>query len=178
MNRFVKAADDRLAIDSNDKWAIEVKGRLLGINDLVAEEALLHKSCSTKFLNFRDLRTEQGGGRKIDEDCEALLSKLCDWLDNEMEHNLFTLDQVHEKMRSLDQTADKSLAYSKRYLKEKLKQKYDDAIYFTSQERRANVLCFKDATANIIRDYHNDIGDVEKQESSKLQLNLSKTTLH
>ena len=37
MNRFVKAASDRLAIDSNDKWAIEVKGRLLGINDLVAE---------------------------------------------------------------------------------------------------------------------------------------------
>ena len=34
MNRFVKAADDRLAIDSNDKWAIEVKGHLLGINDL------------------------------------------------------------------------------------------------------------------------------------------------
>ena len=168
MNRFVKAADDRLAIDSNDKWAIEVKGRLLGINDLVAEEALLHKLCSTKFLNFRDLRTEQGGGRKIDEDREALLIKLCDWLDNEMEHNLFTLDQVHEKMRSLDQTADKSLAYSKRYLKEKLKQKYDDAIYFTSQERQADVLCFKDASANIIRDYHNDIGDDEKQESSKL----------
>ena len=144
---------------------------------LVAEEALLHKLCSTKFLNFHDLSTEQGGGRKIDEDRKALLSKLCDRLDNEMEHNLFTLDQVHEKMRSLDQTADKSLAYSKRYLKEKLKQKYDKAIYFTSQERQADVLCFKYATANIIRDYHNDIGDDEKTRIIKTAVKLIKNDI-
>ena len=54
MEQFLKTADNRLALDSNDTWAISVKGRLSGINDIVSEEALLHKKCSTKFLNFRN----------------------------------------------------------------------------------------------------------------------------
>ena len=135
---------------------------MLGINDLVSEEALLHKVCSTKFLNFRNLSVQEGG-RKVDDDRQRLLGKLFEWLDKEMENNLFTLDEVHEQMIKLDTTADKSLVYAKRYLKEKILQKYGSQVYFTSQERRKDVLCFKDSTANIIREYHENKSDNDEK---------------
>ena len=37
----------------DDKLAIEVKGRLMGMKDLVAKEVLLHKRCNTIFFSER-----------------------------------------------------------------------------------------------------------------------------
>ena len=152
-----------------------MKGRLSGIIDLVSAETVLHKLCSTKFYDMRSLSSEMGSGRRIDEDRENLVKKLSAWLDENMEHQLYTLEEVYQKYPSFDTTEGKSLSYTKRYLKSKLKEMYGDSIYFTNQERRADVLCFKDTTANIIREYHkNDgIGD-EKTKIIKAAVKLLK----
>ena len=158
--RLIDTANTRLNRNSNDRWALDVKGRLLGINDLVAEEALLHKRCNSNFSCGGTQTPEGKIGRKRDNERLELFNEFCDWLDKQMEHRLFTLDQLHEKLFSLDKTPNKDLAYTKRYLKEKLLEIYEDQLYFTSQERRSNVLCFKDATATIIREHQeNNEGD-------------------
>ena len=109
------------------------------MNDLVVEETLLHKRCNT---------TDGVGGRKQDDFRLELFDELCTWLETELEHSLFTLEQVHQKM---DQSPNKSLVYSQKHLRNMLVDIYQEKMYFTSQKRRTDVLCFKHMSASIIR---------------------------
>ena len=140
----MKTVEERLSKNLDDKWAIEVQGRLMGMNALVAE-VLLHKLCNTNFFSERGNQHSEGDrGRKADEGRVKLFKELCIWFEEEMEDNLFTLDQLHEKLVSFDKTLDKTLANTKRYLKQMLEEHFKERMYFTSKERRTDVLCFKD----------------------------------
>ena len=101
-----------------------------------------------------------------------LFKELCNWLEEEMEGNLFTLDQLHEKLLSFDKTPDKALAYTKRYLKQMCEEHFKERMYFTSQERRTAVLCFKDVTASIIQEHHNNKEDHDKTKIIKSAVKL------
>ena len=71
-------------------------------------------------------------------------------MDEELEHNVTTLAEIHMKMLELDPTEDKSLAYGRRYLKTKLQEHYRESLYFTSDERREDIVCLKDTTKEIL----------------------------
>ena len=129
------------------------------MNDLVAEEALLHKRCNTNFSRGSSFNTYGADGRKQDDFQLEFFDELCTWLETELEHSLFTLEQIHQEMISMDKYPDKSLVYSKKHLRNMLVDKYQEKMYFTSQERRTDVPCFKDMSVSIIKEYHDNTED-------------------
>ena len=142
--KLLETAEKRMSIDPGDTWAIQVKGRLISMNDLVAEEAQLHKQCNRNFSCGNSFNTDGTGGRKQDDFLLELFDELCTWLETELEHSLFALEQIHQKMISMDKSPEKSLVYLKKHLRNMLVDRYQEKMYFTSQERRTDVLCVKD----------------------------------
>ena len=167
-------AEKRILIVPGDKWAIQVKGRLISMNDLVAEEALLHKRCNTNFSRGSSFNTDGAGGRKQDDFQLELFDELCTWLETELELSLLTLEEIHQKMISMDKSPDKTLAYSKKHLRNMLVDRYQEKKYFTSRERRTAVLCFKDMSASIIREYHDNNEDRDKRKIINTPVKLIK----
>ncbi len=111
-------------------------------------------------------------GRKVVEERETLFHKLCEYLELEVEHGVMTLAQVHEVLQQLDPTSDKSLAYSKKWLKKKLQEKYNETMYFASQNGLQDVICFKDRTSTILREHHANL-----QQSGEEKSQIIKTAL-
>lgn len=109
----------------------------------------------------------------MNEERDMLFEDLCAWLEDSTEHGLHTLNEVYYKYCEMDQTDDKSLVYTKRYLKKKLEEKYCDNIYFTNEERRADILCFKDQTNRILRQHHEHL----KQSPTDEKDHIIKTAL-
>ena len=96
------------------------------MNDFVAEEALLHKRCNTKFSGGSSFNTDGVGGRKQYDFRRKLFDELRTWLETELEHSLFTLGQIHQKMISMDESPGISLVYSKKRLRNILVDRYHE----------------------------------------------------
>ena len=104
-------------------------------------------------------------------------------MDKRAEHGLFTLGSLHGKLESLVRENDEiEDCYSRKYLKLKLLEKYRDTIYFTNEEKRSDVLCFKDKCNQILRDYSkNEFKSIEDQKidfltaAAKILINDVKT---
>ena len=93
-------------------------------------------------------------GRSTDGDKEKTFNLLCQWIDQKAEHGVFTLEFLHCKLQSfVDENDGTKDCYTRKYLKVKLLHQYKESIYFTNEERRADVLCFKDKCNQILRDY-------------------------
>lgn len=114
---------------------------------------------------FHFLYQDGGAGRKVDVEREVLFCRLCSWLESELEEGVLTLNDVYIRYIGLDESPDKSVVYSKRYLKEKLIAKYKESLYFTSQERRTDILCFKDQTNNILRQHHKHLQQTDDEKT-------------
>ena len=72
---------------------------------------------------------------------------LCHWLEVEGGTELFTLSELHEKMKEL---ASGSEVYTIKRLKQKLLYHYKDVIFFAEVKGHHNVVCFRNMAKHII----------------------------
>ncbi len=136
-----------------DLWASEVQGRLHSCIDLVAEEAVYHVNCFSRFTLQKQktdtISTAKTQGRPKDQVMLQWFEMLCQWLEYEAGAELYTLSELHAKMVEF---AAGSEAYSIKRLKQKLQEHYNEFVFFAEIEGRSNVLCFKNMVKYIINE--------------------------
>ena len=136
-----------LALHRGDEWGLEVLGKLEACNDLVAEEACYHIDCYNNFRYFNKKSSNPlKRGRPENKYSSNAFDKTCSWLEATCE--ILTIDEIFQKMCELGG----NLHYTKKTLREKLKQRYSDRIYFTGKDgRNSEKVCFKDMSDFIIK---------------------------
>ena len=108
-----------------DEWASEVKRRVINCIDLV-QEARYHDDCRKRFTEAeKDKSSIRPRGRPKGLTEENNFEMLCQWLETEGE--LYSLVELHDKMKEFAQSDD---IYSRKWFKTKIKEKYDDMIFF------------------------------------------------
>lgn len=130
----------------SDEWGLKVQSRLQSCNDLVAEEAIYHKNCFTKFFKINRVSTP---GRPCDYKKKETFEVLCQWLEVNDEE-LLTIQDVVIKAKSL--IPNNNDVYSEKWLKEKLKLRYGDHIQFCEVLGKRNVICWKEMANYIVNE--------------------------
>ena len=136
------------ARERDDEWGKAVLGRLESCNDLVAEEAIYHLACMTKFRLKRSSTKQRG--KPVDKILHESFNSVCEWLEREGDCELHTIAEIQERMRG--ECKGQYAAYSPRYMKKKLKERYNDHVYFAEIACVSNVVCFKEMANYIIKE--------------------------
>lgn len=155
--------------ERDDEWGLQVKGRLQDCVDLVAVDAVYHKYCHTVFMSGKKAPPAITGekGRRGRPECQEMNTaflELCEWLERSPDNNLYSLDELCQKMKELTENDE---VYSPKRLKQRLEEKYEKYIVFAEIQGKKNVVCFREMSNYLINskwyeDRKKDICD-EKQ---------------
>ena len=162
-----------------DEWAISVQRRVLDCHDLIAAEARYHESCYRNFVLGRASRDEthhqSTAGRPADENCLYFFDQVCEWLEKEGE--LRSLEEIYVEMVEVAGSAEK--VYSKRWLKRKLKEKYQDHIFFSEINGKNDIVCFQNMVGYLVNDkWFLDRKKDIKEEAERIVLTAAKIILN
>ena len=134
------------AQERKDELGRVVLERLESCIDLVATDALYHLDCAT---NFR-LKTKQQSikkGRPVDTGMKESFEAICHWLECESETEIYSVEYLYQKM-----TKESITSYSKKTFRAKLKERFQDHVYFVeSLGSKGELVCFTGMADFIIR---------------------------
>ena len=161
---FIKTLTE-LCESRDDKWAEEVSVRLAGCSDLVAEEAIYHTSCMNRFRLW--VPSENQRGRPVDQSMMENFKRICIWLEEEGDSELYTIQEILEKMKEL---AGDTPCYSIKHLRRKLTEYYKEHIFFAKLPGKSDLVCFRDMASFLL----NKLRKMEKQTSNDIIVTAAK----
>ena len=133
------------AQERNDDCGKSVLGRLESCDELAAEEAVYYATCMTKCRLTRS--RDNSKGKPMDKVLLESFENVCEWLESEGDCDLHTLKELQQKMKDINGKD----SYSSVYLKKKLKERYNDHVYFSELSGQADVICFREMANYIIK---------------------------
>ena len=146
--------------ERKDKRSEEICKKLLNIHDLVAAEGRYHKKCKSNFY-VGPLKSTETPGRPKNLTCIDNFNAVCEWLEGEAE--IHTLSEVYKKM--IEITGSEDYAYSQKWLKKNLKDKYAECIVFVQAEGNATKVCLRNMVNYLVTEewYNQRMKDTEDE---------------
>ena len=131
---------------------------------LVAAEARYHHRCNRAFISPRDNSLP---GRPVNEEKHEWFTGMCEWLEDYGSAELYTISELLQKMTDL---AAGSEVYGEKMLREKLKQRYGEHIFFAKVGGgQPDVVCFRDMAGYIInKEWYSNRRSDRKAELERL----------
>ena len=146
-----------------DNWAMEVQGRLESCIDLPAEEAVYHLPCHVRFCSCQSTAGHVGVGRPVKSIAQQAFERLCEHLETYCDNEeMYTLEGLRTVMTEWGYR-DEDI-YGTRSIKNKLKERYGEHMFFAEVRGRKNVLCFKDFASHILSDKWYGEKDADENE--------------
>lgn len=159
------------ANNRHDKWGDEVSVRLSQVIDLVSADGRYHWHCYQTFQKPGSSRPKKGavtikGGSSADAKREDAFEKLCDYLE-ENDECQYAFEELQNMYVKLSPEVEQ---YTDIHLKRKLTQRYGNSLNFAVLPGKRSVICFSEATTNILSDswYKNRNSDNEAQEELRV----------
>ena len=84
----------------------------------------------------------------MDQTLLESFESVCEWLEMEGDCELHTIKELQDRMKDKSKTE----AYSAVYMKKKLKERYNNHVYFAEICGLADVICFKEMANFIIKE--------------------------
>lgn len=135
------------AKERNDEWGEMVAKRIIeASSDLVAAEAKYHRNCAQDFLSKSE--TQKSVGKPPVALKQSAFNELCAYLDKNDECQY----AVSDLMEIMETFLHGEEGYSMKYLKQKLKERYQDDIIITNLPGKSSIVSFRDSAHRILRE--------------------------
>ena len=100
------------------------------------------------FFFHENSSQKQGSGRPITVSKIEAFESLCDWFENKSDSEVYTIQELFERMKNSTELE----VYSQKTFREKLKLRYNDHVYFVPRNgRHGEILCFKNMSGYILK---------------------------
>ena len=143
----------KLIHSKTDERSLAIKRRVSSCSDLPAVDARYHVACRRK-LGLDSITPSNSAIRcKPQNRMQAdNFEKLCQWFEREC--NLNTVAELFEKMKEFANNPNNpnQLYASPQYLKNMLKERYGDHVFFSEFLGKSNVVCFKNNASEVLTD--------------------------
>ena len=173
---------------NTDRLSRDVRGKLEYMQDLCARDAVYHNICYSYFRNGQGIPsifdTREPASKNVcterpkNQRCLETFQCVLDYLDS-ADVQQVTVSELVQLMQS--NLTSEDTAYTAKYMKQKLLDRYEDSIVIAEKMGTADVLTLKETASSILRDFYKQPrstdAETQKKRIMKTDANLIRSDI-